>query len=132
MEWLKTLSGETIASAIAGIVVAGAMLRSAIKGYVEGRQQASSLGTNAAAMMSAVAIGFEKVQRDQLCTDIGRIASALEQSNKHMADISDAQAAQADRRSIDMDGKLDELLERVDRAEREQRLAPLPRRPGGR
>jgi hypothetical protein len=128
---LEGLSLEIIASGVAGLLIAGAALRAAIRGYAEGRQQASQVGANAAAMVSAVAIGFEKDQRDKIVHCVERIAAALEVQNKHLGEISESQAAQADRQRQDMDDKLNELLKKVGVAEREQRQTPLPRRPGG-
>jgi hypothetical protein len=129
MEFLQSLPLEAVASGVAGLLVAGAMIRAAIKGYIDGRSQTQHLG-NTAAMMSAVAIGFDKAQRDQLCLDVARIAKALEDSNLHMSVVAQAQTIQADKHRSAMDQKLDELLEKADQALR-QRDQPMPRRPGG-
>lgn len=104
---LISLTPEVIASGIVGIVLASAVLRSFFRGWIEAKAQAQSTGNNAA-MVNAVAIGFERDQRELMVQYLGRIAVAIERQSEAQVRMSDAQQR-------DMAAGIDELLERSPR-----------------
>lgn len=110
MSGLSEIPIETIASGIVGLLTGGAILRSVFKGWIEAKAQAANVGANAAAMVSAVSIGFDKDERTAIVSFLERIAKGIEA-------ISVSQAALVNEQSKEMDGKLDELLAKMDDAE---------------
>lgn len=122
MEAPAGLSVETVASGVTGLLIAGAIIRQVFKGWIDAKAQTMANGANAA-MVSAVAIGFDKEERAHIAQYLERIAKALEA-------ISISQAALADEQKNEMDEKLDRLLDKADEAYERKRhqLANPPRR----
>lgn len=128
MSALTDIPLEQVASGVAGLLIAGGILRQVFKGWLDAKAQAMSIGTNAAAMVSAVAIGFDKDERTAILTILERIARGLEA-------ISISQASIVDSNRHDMEEKIDFLVSRLDPAQeaRERRrasdTAPVRRKP---
>lgn len=99
------LTPEAFVTGISGLVIAGLIIRGFIKGWVEGKTQAVTNNSNTAAMVGAVALTWEREQRELILQTHIRIAVALEQ----------IVAQQRDEHERTMEEKLDELLKRMDR-----------------
>ncbi len=126
-DWLDSLlPTEAISAAIAGLVLLGIIIRQAVKGWLDARAQAAAMGSNAAAMVGAVSIGFERDQRELMLQYLERIAKAQEEQAIRMKEIAGVQLSIADKHRIEQDEKLDEILARLDEAE--QQTHPPSRR----
>lgn len=120
------LTPETLGSGLAGLFIAGLIIRSFFKGWIEARS--ASIGSNtAAAMVSAVSIQWDRDQRELLLQTLVRIADAHELQAQHQKGVAEAASALADKHRQESEEKLDQILERLDKAEQEQRRTP-PRR----
>lgn len=121
------LTPEAIGTSLAGLFIAGLIIRSFFKGWIEARTQTATMGSNTAAMMGAVSIQWDRDQRELLLQTLIRIAVAQEVHAKHLEFVAVAAAALADKHRQHTEEQLGEILERLERAENEQKRTP-PRR----
>lgn len=121
------LTPEGIGTGIAGLLIAGLIIRNAVRGWVEAKSQTSGIGSNTVAMVGAVSMQWDRDQRELLLQTLIRIADAHELQAQHQRDVADAAATLADRHRQNTEDKLGQILERLDQAEQEQRRSP-PRR----
>lgn len=122
------LTPDIIGYGLAGLLIFGLIVRNFVKGWFEARSQASSIGSNTAAMVGAVSIQWDRDQREIFLQTMVRIAVAQEMQAKHQEGVAQAAAALADKHRQHTDNQLEQILERLDKAEVEQDRPPRPRR----
>lgn len=121
MSVVSDLPIDGIAAGVTGVLVAGAAVRAFLKGWLDAKAQTSNVSANAAAMVSAVAMGWDKEERVLALAQLGRIAAASEI-------IAAAQKALADEQKQDMEDKLDKLVALADEARAKKLQARRPPR----
>lgn len=100
-----SLSIEYIASGLVGLVMLGLMAKRLIEGYAEARKHMASQSANP--IIQAMANTWDKNQQERFLQLLERLVLAAEVQAKH-------QGALADRQQMDIQEKLDTLLERLD------------------
>lgn len=119
---LGSLSSEYIAGGIVGLLMLGVLIRNVIGGFREAMKkynesQKASLGPIA----SAMSISWDRDQIERALQALETIAENSQEQTRYMSAVSKAQGIMSDRFQTNTQDRLQDILTRLDVAEKNQR-----------
>jgi biopolymer transport protein ExbB/TolQ len=120
LEILQSLNGEMIAGGIVGLVMIGVAARNAIIGWHEAMRKVKAAETNTAPMVAALSVSWDRDQIERALQLLEKIADAIAANARYSEQISNAQKILADQFQQTTHEKLEDILERLDHAEKAQ------------
>lgn len=120
LDLLTGLGAEVVATGIVGLLMLGVVVRNVFLGWNEALKKMKAAESGMTPMATAVAIGWDRDQIERALQTLEAIAEALALNSKHAEAISKAQGILADQFQQSTREKLEDILERLDKAERDQ------------
>lgn len=119
---IPSLSIETIASGVVGLLIIGAIVKQAMGGWSEARKHIKAEASNP--IISAVAAAWDRDEKERLLVFVERIAVAVEKQ-------AGAQLDMVNQQTQDMREKIEWLIEEMKSKPRMPSRRRPKRKPGG-